>query len=113
MDKFIEKKLSKKRLFPKIETKSSKNYRYRYKEDYDYSKLDFKNSIENQKGINLILSKNNNNKIKSCLYLRTFSCNKNPNKKDKHNNSKNNSNISRDKYNKNKRRFDKFLKTME
>ena len=113
LDKFIEKKLSKKRLFPKIETKSSKKYRYRYKEDYDYSKLDFKNSIENQKEIHFILSKNNNNKGNSCLYLRTYSCNKNSYKKEKHNISKDISDVSRDKYNKNKRRSDKFLKTME
>ena len=102
-DKFIAKKLSKRRLFPNIETKSSKNNRYKIREEND-SKIDSKNSMEKNKGVKICLSKdynninknNNRNYTKSYLYLRTYSCNKKSNKKNSYNinNSKNNNEFS-------------------
>ena len=102
-DKFIAKKLSKRRLFPNIEAKSSKNNRYKIREEND-SKIDSKNSMEKNKGVKICLSKdynntnknNNRNHTNSYLYLRTYSCNKKSNKKNSYNinNSKNNNEFS-------------------
>ena len=92
-DRLIEKKLSKKRLFPKIETKTAENFRYKLKEEND-SKIDYKNNIEKNKGMNdFYFSKEKNqnrNNENTYLFLRTYSCNKNS-KKDYKNNSKSNS----------------------
>ena len=60
LDKIIKKKLSQKRLLPKICGKSSKNNRYK---DTD-SKFNLKNSIEKRKGLDLCLSGDNKNKKK-------------------------------------------------
>jgi len=94
-DKIIKRKLSKKRLFPKIGEKSYKNNRYK---EYNDSKLNFKNSIEKNKRANLCLSRDNNNKksnTNSYFYLKTYSCNKNSKKKKKiYNNFKNISDYS-------------------
>ena len=103
-DKFISKKLSNKRLFPKIEVKNPKNYRYRkHREDND-SKIEYKNSIEKNKGDNLFLSKDKSqyrNNANSYLFLRTYSCNK---KSIKKNFSKHlNESISNHKSNNNKK----------
>ena len=84
IDKIIEKKLSKKKLFPKIELESTKKKRFKEIEGNN-SKVDIRNSIEKSKGIRLNLLKENNknrNDTKTYLYLRTYSCNKNLNKKE-------------------------------
>ena len=113
-DRLIEKKLSKKRLFPKIETKPTENFRYKLKQEND-SKIDYKNNIEKDKGINnFYFSKDKNknrNNTNTYLFLRTYSCNKNTKKNSKNNAKIFNDSISKSKNNiKNMRITDKIFK---
>ena len=113
LDKIIEKKLSKKGIFPKIGTKHIENLRYKSKEEND-SKVDYKINIDKNKGMNLYFSKDKNhnrNRTNRYLFLRTYSCDKNSNKKESKNNSKNfNDSIPKSKINKNVRISDKIFK---
>ena len=93
LNRFIEKKISKKRLFPKIVTKSLKKYNSKeiFKEIND-SKFEIKNKNEKEKRrLSLIILNNNNNNnnnnkknkyINPHIFLRTYSCNRNMDKKD-------------------------------
>ena len=99
-NKFKEIKISKKRLFPKIESKSLKKYKSKeFIKDNKNSKLylNIKKDMEkiNDKRLSLLLSKdfkddsNKRNNSNSHIFLRTYSCKKNKN--DSNNNSKNSS----------------------
>ena len=98
LDKIIEEKLSKKRIFPKIEFEPTKKKRYK-EMDENGSKVELKYNIDKNKNknkkIKLHFFKNNNtynknrNEENPYLYLRTYSCNKNKSKRELNNITKN------------------------
>lgn len=76
-------KKSKKNLFPKIRTDSLKKYKSKEKiKENNDSKQDIKNNIAKNRRTSVCLPSEDIKNKKNYLFLRTFSCNRNKNKKE-------------------------------